>query len=175
MRSVSRKTVWAAAAFLLCAGMALQPVSAQDDVMVLDVMAQYYDPVEFDHSMHVDLLGDDNCAVCHHHTVGTPLMDENCMRCHADSSDADSAACRGCHPVKRFSAEYLEEIEQNINLYHVDKPGLMGAFHQQCLGCHVEMGAASDCQGCHTRTGAGDKFFHAGQYAPAPGGASSGH
>jgi hypothetical protein len=131
-------------------------------------MAQYYAPVEFGHAMHVELLGDDSCATCHHHTVGTPLVDENCKRCHATSLEADSAACRDCHPVKRFSAEYLEEMETNVNLYHEDKPGLKGAFHQRCLGCHQEMDAPVDCSACHARTEDGDKFFHAGTYAPAP-------
>lgn len=175
MMSGSRKTVYAAAAFLLFASMSLQPGFAQDDIVVLDDMAQYYEPVEFDHAMHVDLLGDESCAACHHHTVGTPLMDENCKRCHADSSEADSAACRDCHPVKRFSAEYLEEIEQESTLYHEDKPGLKGAFHQRCLGCHVEMDVAADCEVCHARTDDGDKFFHAGRYAPQPVKRSSGH
>lgn len=175
MMSGSRKTVYAAAALLLFAGMSLRPGIAQDDIVVLDDMAQYYEPVEFDHAMHVDSLGDDNCAVCHHHSVGTPLVDENCKRCHANSKEPDSAACRDCHPIKRFSAEYLEEIEQNIDMYHTDKPGLKGAFHQRCLGCHVEMDVPADCEVCHARTDAGDKFFHAGKYAPPPVSGSSGH
>jgi hypothetical protein len=28
------------------------------------------------------------------------------------------------------------------------------------------MGVANGCQDCHSRTDAGDKFFHAGNYAP---------
>jgi hypothetical protein len=33
-------------------------------------------------------------------------------------------------------------------------PALLGAYHQQCLGCHKEMGGAEeempqDCAGCH--------------------------
>lgn len=162
------KAVWGAAVFLLAAGMPMQSTYAQSDTMVLDTMAQYYAPVEFSHAMHVELLGDDSCATCHHHTVGTPLVDENCKRCHATSLEADSAACRDCHSVKRFGAEYLEEMEMNINLYHEDKPGLKGAFHQRCLGCHQEMDAPVDCNACHARTEDGDKFFHAGKYAPAP-------
>ena len=51
-----------AAASCSLASMSLQPGLAQDDIMVLDDMTQYYEPVEFDHAMHVDLLGDDSCA-----------------------------------------------------------------------------------------------------------------
>lgn len=164
------------AAFLLAAGLTLRIACAQGpDTVVLDTMAQYYAPVEFAHAMHVELLGEDSCATCHHHTVGTPLVDENCKRCHATSREPGSAACRECHPVKRFSAEYLAEVESNIHLYHLDKPGLKGAFHQRCLGCHLEMKAPADCQVCHSRTDEGDKLFQAGKYAPAPAQASAGH
>jgi len=161
-------------AFLL-AGMSLQAGMAQEDIIVLDNMAQYYEPVEFNHSMHVDLLGNNSCATCHHHTVGTKLIDENCLRCHVGSSETDSAACRDCHPIKRFSAEYLAAVEENIHLYHEDKPGLKGAFHQRCLGCHKQMDAATDCMVCHARTEAGDKFFYSGKFAPVPESAPAGH
>jgi len=170
-----RITVCVAAAFLLAAGLSHQPACAQEDTIVLDVMAEYYAPVEFGHAMHVELLGKNSCATCHHHTVGTPLVDENCKRCHVGSKETDSAACRECHPVKRFSAEYLSEVESNIHLYHEDKPGLKGALHQRCLGCHQEMDAPSDCRVCHARTEDGDKFFRAGKYAPVPQEVSSGH
>ncbi|MFZ5799569.1 MAG: cytochrome c3 family protein [Thermodesulfobacteriota bacterium] len=169
------KTVCGAATFLLAAGLCHQSARAQDDTIILDNMTQYYAAVEFAHTVHVEALGDESCATCHHHTVGTPLVDENCKRCHATSNEADTAACRDCHSDKRFSAEYLEELASNIHMYHVDKPGLKGAFHQRCLGCHVEMGIPADCQVCHARIDEGDKLFYAGKYAPVPEKTSSGH
>lgn len=168
------KTICGAVAFLLASGMS-QAGFAQEDTVVLDNLSQYYEAVEFGHAMHVDLLGENSCATCHHHTVGTPLVDETCKRCHAANWEADSAACRECHPMKPFSAEYLEEVESNIHLYHKDKPGLKGAFHQRCLGCHVEMGAPADCEVCHARTDEGDKFFRSGKYAPAAAKAAGEH
>lgn len=168
------KAICGAVAFLLMSGMS-QASYAQEDTVVLDNLSQYYDAVEFGHAMHVELLGDNSCATCHHHTVGTPLVEENCKRCHAANWETDSAACRECHSEKPFSAEYLDEVESNIYLYHKDKPGLKGAFHQRCLGCHVEMGAPADCVVCHARTDDGDKFFYAGKYAPAPAKASAEH
>jgi len=170
------KKVWGGAVFLLMTVMLLQPGFAQEpETVILDNMTQYYEPVEFDHIMHVELLGEESCATCHHHTVGTQLVDENCLRCHAESSETDSSACRDCHSVKRFSADYLAEMEKNIHLYHVDKPGLKGAFHQRCLGCHQKMEVAADCQVCHARTEAGDKFFFSGKYAPNSDKVSSEH
>lgn len=145
------------------------------DSVELDALAQYYDSVEFDHAMHVDMLGERSCATCHHHTVGTQLVDDNCRRCHEYGGETDSAACIDCHPIKRFSAEYLREIEKDIHRYHLDKPGLKGAYHQRCLGCHKEMDAAIGCQDCHARNDAGDKMFRSGEYAPAPGKAAPKH
>ncbi len=162
------KKICCAIAFLFMASLSLHVSFAEGpETVTLDDMAQYYEPVEFDHVMHVDVLGEESCATCHHHTVGTKLVDKNCLRCHAESSETEYVACRDCHVVKRFGAEYLAVVEKDIHLYHVDKPGLKGAFHQRCLGCHKEMEVAADCQVCHVRTDAGDKLFYSGKYTPA--------
>ena len=164
------------AVILIIVCMPLPPGFAQGpDTVELKSLAQYYEPVQFNHAMHVDMLGENGCAVCHHHTVGTPLVDETCMRCHEYGGETESANCEDCHPANRFSAEYLAKIEKDIHLFHVDRPGLKGAFHQRCLGCHKEMDAAIGCEDCHTRTDAGDRFFRSGKYAPAPGKHSSEH
>lgn len=62
------------------------------------------------------------CQGCHHHSpVGT--KPPFCESCHGNPSDEN-------------------------NLF---RPGLQGAFHQQCLGCHQQMkiDKPSDCVGCH--------------------------
>lgn len=133
--------------------------------VTLDTLAQYYEPVIFDHNMHVSVTGND-CAICHHHTADGKVDDDNCRRCHANSGKSDKVACRECHSAKRFEAEYLAAMEQNNTLYHVGKPGLKGAYHQKCLGCHKEMGAPEGCSDCHVRNDLGDQLFRAGQYAP---------
>ena len=94
------------------------------------------------------------------------IEDENCMRCHAESSATDEIACQECHSSNRFEAEYLNKIDADNTLYHRDKVGLKAAYHIRCMNCHEEMGVANGCQDCHSRTDAGDKFFHAGSYAP---------
>ena len=145
------------------------------ETVELGSIAQYYEPVEFDHEMHSGLIEEDECAICHHHTVGTPVSDPVCIRCHESSGEAESVACRDCHPLKRFSAEYLAKLDEDITLYHVEKPGFQGAIHQCCIGCHIENDAPIGCQDCHARTEEGDKFYHSGKYAPTSSGKSSGH
>jgi hypothetical protein len=124
----------------------------------------YCEGVVFDHSMHVDL--GESCAVCHHHGTGAPVQDENCARCHSNAEKTTVVTCKECHPVDPFSAEYLRERELDVNLYHRDKPGLKAAYHQNCMGCHEQMGGPTGCQDCHTRNEAGDALFHAGAFAP---------
>ena len=135
------------------------------DSVEIDALTQLFEPVYFDHAMHEEVT-ESNCAVCHHHTLGTSIKDENCLRCHAESGPADEVSCQGCHSSKRFEAEYLNRIDADKTLYHRDKVGLKAAYHLRCMGCHEEMGAPNECQDCHARTDAGDKFFHAGQNAP---------
>lgn len=138
------------------------------DSVELDSLAQFYEPVNFDHVMHVEAAGND-CATCHHHTTGTPVTDANCARCHEKSGEADEVSCQGCHPANRFAAEYLEKLAADNKIYHIGKVGLKAAYHLRCIGCHEEVGAPTGCQECHPRNDAGDKMFHAGQYAPPPG------
>ena len=136
------------------------------DEAVLDQLASLYEPVVFDHAAHVDIVAND-CSICHHHTTGKPTTNSRCMKCHANSGPAAEVACHDCHPQNRFSAEYLRRLESDVERYHKDKPGLKGAYHRLCMGCHAEVGGPTGCQDCHARTDAGDKEFHAGNYAPA--------
>lgn len=172
-----KKTLWHGVAVLLVmAGFfVFTGIAIGEELFELGSIAQYYEPVQFDHELHVGLIADDECATCHHHTLGTPVLDPICQRCHENSQETEVVACRDCHPAKRFSAAYLASLEEDINLFHQEKPGLQGAFHQKCLECHMEYGAPAGCQDCHARTEAGDKFYHSDKYSPAPTAESSGH
>jgi hypothetical protein len=145
----------------------LYPCAAMEgpDSVEINALAQLYKPVLFDHLMHVDVAGGD-CAACHHHTTGTPVNDAECAKCHANSGPADEVACQGCHAANRFAADYLTKLDDDNTLHHLDKVGLKGAYHIRCMKCHEEMGAPNGCQDCHERTEAGDKIFHAGNFAP---------
>jgi hypothetical protein len=66
--------------------------------------------------------------------------------------------CAGCHhyspleakkQVPQCSACHTARIEPDHR-----RPDLMGAYHQQCLGCHRQMGGTEEtmpqtCEGCH--------------------------
>jgi hypothetical protein len=138
------------------------------ETATLSSLTNLFEPVSFNHAMHVDVASND-CAVCHHHTTGTPVTDERCARCHKNSGPANSVACRDCHSDSPFSAESLQKISDSPLLYHTGKPGLKGAYHRKCLGCHKEMGAPTECEACHKRTDKGDAFYRSGKYAPTPG------
>jgi hypothetical protein len=159
-----KKTLVATAALMFLAAQSW--AEAGPDTVELDSLANHYSAVTFDHAMHVGVAS--GCVECHHHTTGGAPTDSNCARCHEGGGEAIAVACRDCHSSNRFSAEDLAKIEGNQQLHHKGKPGLKGAYHQKCLGCHTAMGAPTGCQDCHTRNDEGDAFFHAGQYAPAP-------
>ena len=62
-----------------------------------------------------------------------------CQGCHHGSPVGEKPPlCESCHGTSAADSD----------LY---KPGPLGAFHQQCLGCHqsMELEKPSDCSGCH--------------------------
>ena len=143
------------------------------DSITLDSLVQLYEKVDFNHKMHIAVVKD--CADCHHHTTGTLIEDANCVRCHRNSGATAVVACKGCHQAQPFSAEALREKGRNLKLYHVDKVGLKAAYHQNCMGCHDKTGGPTGCQDCHVRNKAGDAFYNAGAFAPAPPDKKKGH
>lgn len=139
----------------------------------LDLLSKEFTAVDFDHAAHVNMVGD--CAECHHHTAGTPPKNPDCVRCHAAGTATGVVACRDCHSAQPFSAEYLKQQSANRGLYHIDKPGLKAAYHQQCMGCHKDAGGPTDCLDCHARTRSGDQLYRTGEFAPAKGSGVTSH
>lgn len=129
------------------------------DQASLDTMAELYDGVEFDHTMHTE-LGED-CSACHHHTTGTGTTDPRCVRCHAGSDEVATVSCQSCHVATPFSAEQINRVAQDVYQYHIDKPGLKAAYHWNCIGCHEQMDGPTGCQDCHARTPEGDALYRA--------------
>jgi len=164
-----------AAAVVLLAGTLASPGQAMDqldapETMTIGALANLYRPVPFSHVRHTKLA---RCKDCHHHTTGQQDMDPNCSRCHAYSPEASIVACKDCHTQKQFYPEQVTAGDHR-NLYHIDKPGLKGAYHLNCVPCHAKKNAPSDCEGCHALTDAGKQFFHlnsqaAGKAQPAKG------
>jgi len=92
------------------------------DVFILDQLSSIYVPVVFPHKLHASMESmADGCNVCHHHDA--PGKTRACHECHNGTASA-------------------------INLR---QPGLKGAYHRQCLGCHREWSHDTDCVVCHAK------------------------
>ncbi|MBI4716179.1 MAG: cytochrome c3 family protein [Planctomycetes bacterium] len=96
-------------------------VDSGPDVLVLDQLERQYLPVRFDHKAHARMADmSEGCETCHHFSpAGT--RPPPCASCH------DPGAA-GTDPRK---------------------PGLKGAYHQQCLNCHREWVDETACEVCH--------------------------
>jgi hypothetical protein len=137
--------------FILCGLLAVSshfaPASEAPEVIELDHLGNIYEPVFFDHAMHMDVA---SCATCHHHTTGEPAEDEKCLQCHQESGEADEIACGECHPENRGRAENTRAL-MDADLFHNDTAGLKRAYHLKCLGCHREIDLPSGCEDCHLK------------------------
>lgn len=92
-------------------------------IVVLDDLQELYVPVRFDHERHAAMAGmNGGCASCHHYTPPS----------------FPHPACRECHSA----AVKHEDLAQ---------PGLKGAYHRQCLECHVEWDSQTKCEICHAK------------------------
>ncbi len=99
-----------------------QSDAAAPDVFILDKLSDIYVPVVFPHKLHAAMeTMSFGCGVCHHH-----------------SETGKGERCEKCHPVTGASD-------------NLQKPGLKGAYHRQCLGCHREWSHETDCSVCHAK------------------------
>ncbi len=109
-----------------------------------------YEAVRFMHKAHASRL-DGNCSLCHHKVqrhkgdrIGEALE-------FSDMDERKPASCVACH-------QYPNEADAP------DRPGLKGAYHAQCIGCHEQEkseNAPTDCTGCHAkRTPDHGEFIH---------------
>lgn len=94
------------------------------NVAILDQISDMYSPVRFDHKHHAEMVG----------------MGQGCRQCHHYSPEGKIPPCRECH----------NEIASGTD--NLSKPGLKGAFHRQCMGCHREWSHATECVICHVPT-----------------------
>ncbi len=124
--------------------------------VTIDYLQELYTAVSFDHRLHTDMY---DCRSCHHHTTGSGTESPTCKKCHATSAGSDDVSCSGCHERKKSSPPEAGNMIKNTAVYHIDKPGLKGALHLQCLSCHRVDNGPTDCVGCHTLTPSGRKRF----------------
>lgn len=66
-----------------------------------------------------------------HVTMGE--MGKGCETCHHFTSENSITPCHDCHAEPKTFGQ----------------PGLKGAYHRQCLGCHSEWSHSNDCSKCH--------------------------
>lgn len=90
------------------------------DTMVLNEIADLYQAVEFNHKLHASMAQmGGDCGTCHHYSPAGHIPP--CKECHKASGD-----------------------DTNLR-----QPGLKGAYHRQCLGCHREWSHDTKCVVCH--------------------------
>jgi hypothetical protein len=121
-----------------------RPVQAQifdskdiPETIMIKSLSDKYEPVEFPHGQIVNKIAgnikDNKLASYFHVDKGTL-----CQGCHHNSpATKKPTSCNSCHG-KPFN-------EKNMN-----KPGLMGAYHIQCMECHSNMNIEQvGCTDCH--------------------------
>lgn len=92
------------------------------DVIHMNKLSQIYVGVLFPHKLHAEMTEmGGGCETCHHLNPEGPIL-----------------ACGACHG----GPSNPENLEQ---------PGLKGAYHRQCLGCHREWTHETDCGVCHVK------------------------
>ena len=139
-------TALSKAASLLDSVKEMLPKAIPDDQIPEKVtiagLTKDYEAVEFPHRRIVHALMKDvatsRLAESFHNNAATL-----CQGCHHNSpAQQKPPACNSCHG-KPFTAD------------NSLKPGLMGAYHQQCMTCHEAMGiekpASRDCTACHKK------------------------
>jgi len=124
--------------------------------ITIDYLSNVYGPVSFDHQLHTDYA---SCSECHHHTTGCLPSRANCATCHITGKKAASVACRSCHLRYQDRKEIMPDTAAS-SIYHIDIPGLKGAYHLSCIDCHEIIGTGpTKCSQCHTMTVSGKQFY----------------
>lgn len=126
------------------------PVKSTDSekTIVIDYLSNIYGGVVFDHDLHDSYAA---CVECHHHVMGSPPSNPACAPCHRQGTSTGPAGCRSCHPKSRISAP-SPDLQKIPERYHIDIPGLNGAYHLRCVSCHLAITAGpTGCLDCHSR------------------------
>ena len=103
---------------------------AGPEIVILDklqAIEDLYVPVRFNHKTHAHMSSSvEGCQMCHH--FNQPNMQPE--------------SCKACHPT--------DIIHENIA-----QPGLKGAYHRQCIGCHTQWDRNTACEICHEKKSGG--------------------
>ena len=95
------------------------------EVVVIGQLAELYEPVVFSHRLHAQMSAmSGGCQLCHHYSEPSGTVPP-CGECH----DATPTA---------------------MNLR---QPSLKGAYHRQCINCHLDWSHENACGFCHAESG----------------------
>jgi hypothetical protein len=118
----------------------LLPHGLMED-MTINVLQKDYMPGKFPHLAIIERLTDvsNNSKLARHFHFDKMTI---CSGCHHNSPLEPNQmvpSCDTCHSA------HMGSVGSEV-------PGLLGAYHRQCLGCHKEMGVEpTGCTGCHAR------------------------
>jgi len=91
------------------------------EVVVIDQLAEHYRPVVFAHKLH----------------AGMADMNGGCTNCHHYSEESGTIpSCRECHDADKTKVS-------------LGMPALKGAYHRQCINCHLDWSHENACGFCH--------------------------
>lgn len=98
-------------------------VDVGPDIILIDQLANLYEPVIFAHRLHADMSEmTGGCENCHHYSEPGGVV----------------PPCRECH-----------EVVHTADTVDLNTPALKGAYHRQCMNCHVDWAGDNDCAFCH--------------------------
>jgi hypothetical protein len=117
--------------------------------VVLGGISDKYEPVTFDHAMHLNFM-------------------ESCGQCHHQHPRASSLTCQGCHSIEKKVYRDSAAVSSFISCQSChgqydpgspNMPGLKAAYHRTCFECHRGMGQLGQgpegcTQQCHDRRAA---------------------
>ena len=122
---------------------AMVPQDNIPETVTIKAMVDKYEAAPMPHRKIVNTLTSqikDNRMATLFHGKGTTL----CMGCHHNSpASTQPPKCAACHG-EAYRAKHND-----------GRPGLLGAFHGQCIACHqamqIDKPAATDCTACHKK------------------------
>jgi len=122
---------------------------------LLNTDANFYEPVRFTHLTH-DVASGGNCQICHHRVsmgaddrIGADLEE-----LHLEMDVHLGGSCVSCHDMETLTIQRCDSCHWLPNeADDPSRPGLKGAYHRQCIGCHESLTTTAytptDCAGCH--------------------------
>ncbi len=113
------------------------PVASEDfpTTVTIDGLADRFLPSKLPHREIVEALarGQRESAMAFRFHGGEPVP---CAGCHHNTPAGERPpACSACHTAEAHPTR--------------DQPGLLAAYHRQCIGCHQQMGLETNCTVCH--------------------------